>query len=134
TFTDEDINLLLNDKYAVGLEKIVIDKDNMTDEEIKEAKEHNKKIDLALLALKADAKKAKDYLNETKGEFNLPEFEIESEDPETIVKSYIEQETKKVEEYVNNTWKPTLEKGLEQVSSLNIVDEIEDNGGKVALT
>lgn len=129
TWNDNDIKDELEDKYSVGLEKKVIDKDEMTPEEIKEAENYNKIIDKGVRLLKADAKLAKDFLNENKGDFTLPEFEIEGENPEEIIKSYTETLQKQTLEYIENTWKPTLVGELNKVESLKISYNIEDNGG-----
>lgn len=137
-FSEEDLKEELADKYGIGLSKIEIDKDIMTDDEIKEAESYNKSIDKKLRALKKDAPSAVQYFNSLKESLELPKFEMEfSEDekinPEDFIKNYENENLVKVQEHKEKVWKPQLKEVLDSFESVKEVVEFDDNGSKVAI-
>ena len=120
-----DIEAELEEKYAIGLEKIVIDKDIMDSEEIKEAEAHNKRIDTANRLLKKDGKSAVEYLSSINKDVELPKYEYtfdETATPEvnadTILEQYFEQQTQQATKQREEQWIPELQKAIAEVGSI----------------
>lgn len=135
-FSEEDIQGELEEKYGVGLSKIQIDPNEMTDEEIADAKKYNKELDKLARALKKDSSEAVNYFEQLKGTIELPKFEMEEQvepvntfSPEDYIKAQEEQIAKDKQE----RWIPELKKGFEAVSSIKEKVSYIDNGVEVDL-
>lgn len=131
----QDVEAELQDKYAVGLQKIEIDQDNMTDDEIKEAKLHNKKIDSAIRSLKKDGKDAVSYLASQYTDLELPKFEFEYEEgkqeqanPEELLTEYQRQLTEHAQKQKEEQWIPQLKEAFTSVDSIK--EEVKYVDGK----
>ena len=124
-WSDDDVTDELNDRYAVGKEKIVVDPENMDEDQIAAAKEHNKSIDAATRLLKKDGKDAKTQLAEAVATLALPEFEYEVDaDAPVDVESLMATRAQEFEEGMaktrNEVWIPAL------TTAINTVDAISE--------
>lgn len=139
-FSDEDVSEELADRYGLGLKPVTIDEDNMTVEEIEEAKRENKKLQ-ALQArgsrlIKTDAAQAAKFFEDQKAGITLPKFEIDAPKVEKAVfneDAYTKQVQDKAQEYKEKNWIPTLQKVIDPLESITEQVEYEDNGNKVVL-
>lgn len=134
-FDEGDVEAELRDKYGVGLEKVVIDEDEMSAEEIKEAKKHNSFIEKGQRLLKQEAFKAREDFEQRKGTLTLPELEYEltKQNPDISQEELQKQLVDQVKEYKETKWIPSLKEAVVSVESLKHSIEVEDDGGKVAL-
>lgn len=141
-FDSSDVEAEMQDRYGVDLEKIEIDEDTMTDEELAQAKAHNKEVDKQVSKgnreLKKDASVASKYFEENKSKIELPKFEVEAKQAkvETAVfdqDAFQEEQIKQYTEYKEKTWLPQLKAVIEPFESLKKQVEYEDNGNKVVL-
>lgn len=133
-----DVEAELQDKYSVGLQKIEIDEESMTDEEIKEAKAINKKIDASARALKKDGKSAVEYLANLHSDVELPKFEFEYEEsasakPEDFLKEYQEKIEEQYKKQKQEVWIPELKQALGSVDAISEEVKYVDNGNEVVL-
>jgi hypothetical protein len=136
-----DVEAELQDKYAVGLQKIEIDQDSMTDDEIKEAKLHNKKIDASIRSLKKDGKEAVSYLSSQYTDLELPKFEYQFEDegsqeqakPEEILQQYTQQLTEQAQKQKEEQWIPQLKEAFTSVDSIKEEVKYVDGENEVVL-
>lgn len=129
-WSDEDIKSELQDKYGIGLDKKVIDPDEMTDEEIAEAEAYNKLIDRGQRLLKKDIKEVRDYFENIKNETKLPELELPTE-PSGLT---IEELEAQIQEQ-RNIWVEQINNASKEVTNITRTIEVEDGeNGKVALT
>ena len=135
-----DINAELEEKYAIGLEKISIDKDTMDAEEIKDAEAHNKRIDAANRQLKKDGKSAVEYLSSINKDVELPKYEYtfdETATPEVnadkIIDQYFEQQNQQATKQREEQWIPELQKAIAEVGSIKEEVKYTHNGNEVVL-
>jgi len=132
-WTEADVKAELRDKYGVGLERVEIDEDNMTSEEIKEAKEINRLVERGERLLKSDAKVAKEFFEEEKKNIALPELKIPEPDVEGYLNKIIEEEQEKVKQQYES-WKKTVDSGIGKLTTVKRTIQFEDNGAPVELT
>lgn len=138
--SDEDIKEELADKYGIGLEKITIDDDLMTDEEIADAKIHNKSVDKLQRQLKKDAPQAEEYFKQIKESLEVPKFEFElpkSEEPvlstEELFNKYQEDIIQQSQDIKEKQWTPTVKENVQRIESVNKKIEVEIEGENVIL-
>lgn len=137
----DDVESELQDKYAVGLTKLEINESEMTDEEIKEAKAHNKRIDTALRSLKKDGKQAIEYLSNLNADVELPKFEYTYEEdsqgspvnPEEILAQYQQQFIEQTQKQKEEQWIPELKTAFASLDSIKEEVKYVDNGNEVVL-
>lgn len=130
-WSDSDIRSELADKYGVGLQKIEINEDEMSSEEIKEAKENNRLVERGERLLKSDAKSAREYFEKIKQETKLPELELPGQkeiSEEEQIAQYQEQLAQQ-----RNAWIEQVNSASKSVSNIQRTIEVEDGeNGKVA--
>ena len=141
---DEDDALEeLRDKYGIGLEKVEIDEEEMTPDEIRDAKQHNAEVDKAVSKgkreLKKDAVSASKFFEEKKNGIELPKWEVEEAeqstpqkevfDEESYQKQLVEQVTEQKEKY----WIPQLKAVIDPFEKVTEQVKYEDNGNEVVL-
>jgi len=139
-FSEEDVKAELADIYGIGVEKIEINIDEMGDEEIAEAKLHNKTVDRLQRNLKKEAKQAENYFNEIKQGLQMPDLELELDneakpvaDEQGIIQKYEEDYTKQIQEEKEGVWIPEVKRLLKEVDSIKKLVEFDDNGSKVVI-
>lgn len=139
-WTEKEVNEELADRYGLGLSKVEIDEENMTDEELNEAKAHNREVDKAISRgsrlLKTDAKKAADEFEANKANIELPEFEFEL--PQATEKPLDaellnEEINRAAKEYKEKQWLPVIEETFKDFNSIKKTVEYNDNGNKVVI-
>lgn len=129
-WSDNDIKGELKDRYGIGLEKIEINEDEMTSDEIKEAKENNRLVERGERLLKSDAKTAKEYFEKIKSETKLPELELPSTQPSE--EEYVAGLQRQLEQQ-RKAWVEQVNGASKSVSSIQRTIEVEDgDNGKVA--
>src|SRR5699024_4500755 len=129
-WTDKEVEQELQESFGVGVSPIEINEDEMTDVEIKEAKEFNKELVKNQRELKTKAREAREFLEAEKSNITLPELEMEAPKPtgkETQItpETYQEQLAQQGEKYRNEVWVPGIKTGLEQVETVKKTYEIE---------
>lgn len=137
-WSKQDVEAELQDKYGVGLEKIQIDEDVMDEQEIKDAKAHNKHVDATIRSLKKEGKTAKDYLASLTKDLELPKysFEFEPEEqvkPEEIFAQYQQALSEQAQKQKEEQWIPDLKKAFESVDSIKEEIKYIDNENEVVL-
>ena len=135
-WSEEDVAAEMRDRYGVGLQKREIDEDNMTSDEIVEAKRHNEKVEELLSKgsrkMKADAKEAADYFNEKKSSLELPELNYEL--PKGVTRDEVLAEEIRVsQEYREKEVLPKFKEAVDNFESVQSQVEYEDNGNKVVI-
>lgn len=140
-WTEQDIDEEIRDRYGVGLRKKEIDRDNMLEEEIKEAERYNDNIESKLRrgerALKAEASKASELIKSEKESITIPEIELEykGNSKEADLESYLKEQETKQKEYLESEWIPNVTKasnsvgGFKQSVKIQIADDVEVDTG-----
>lgn len=131
-FSEQDIKEELADKYGIGLDKVNIDRDEMTNEEITEAEKFNKDIDRKMRQLKKDAPAYLNEFNSQKESVTLPDFEYEVPTTQKEAKLTDDEVATQVQEQTNKhreeIWIPELTKAIETIPSVKKNVEFEYNG------
>lgn len=130
-WTAEEIQGELKDKYGLGLQKVEINEYEMSQEEIRDAKEINKLVERGERLMKSDARSAREYFENIKNEAKLPEIELpntlpsEEEYTATLQKQLAEQ---------RNAWIQQIDGASQGVTNIQRTIEVDDGeNGKVAL-
>ncbi len=143
-WTPEEVKDELSDRYGIGLKKVEINEDEMTDDEIQSAKKHNQEVDRAIAKgqrlLKTDAKSAAEEFENRKSSLELPEFEFELPTTETKkeedvfdVEKFNEELIKQAQEQREKEWLPVLQDTFKEFDSVQKTVKYNDNGSEVAI-
>ena len=139
-FSEEDVKAELADIYGIGVEKIEINIDEMDDDQIAEAKLHNKTLDRLHRNLKKEGKQAENYFNEIKQGLQMPDLELELDNEakpvvneQDFIENYNSNLTQQIQKEKEEVWIPEVKKFVEGVESIKKLVEFDDNGSKVVI-
>lgn len=132
-WTEEDIRSELRDKYGLGLTKVDINEDDMTSDEIKEAKEVNRLVEQGSRQLKSAAKEAREFFEEEKKSLKAPEINIQTPDVDDYLQTVLKEEQEKAIKQ-HESWKAMVDPSVSKLTTIKRTLTFEDNGAPVELT